>query len=302
MPQIWEDVLPLWADLKQSTQQFYTELDNYGLIACMGPDAATFLQGQISADVSQAKDKPIGGVYAQIKGRVIANFWLMAHADGYLLLLPKDLIESTKATLKKYGAFSKVSLEDVSNQYTVYGLINCKNGEWPKHIAKIEFAKPLLHHLLICNKRLEFQEASSINNKAWDWLMMQQGIATINPKISGEYTPHHLNFVNLGFVSFNKGCYLGQEIIARMQYRGKLKQHLYLCELESSAPPTLNMSLHVDEKSIGNVINSLDLTANTYCILALLTDKEVEGKKSIPLNKTSTLNILHCFKNDEEPA
>lgn len=156
------------------------------IIRVSGPDACKFLQGQLTCDVAGLQNGQIVlGAYCNIKGKIDSLFYL-EHLDAeYYLYLHRDLFESTMQELKKYGAFSKITLTAVE--------------------------KPLPPIVSISDEDAIAQKIPQIY------------AATI-----GQFFPHDLNLPALGAVSFTKGCYRGQEIVARMQHRGKLKRSLYL--------------------------------------------------------------------------
>jgi tRNA-modifying protein YgfZ len=180
---------------------------HYKTIACLGPDAAKFLQGQLSCDIREVRADSLSlSCYCNLKGRVIAAPYLVAVPEGFHLILPSDLAESFMATLGKYILFSKASLTDLSEQFPVVPIL----GESQYPIA------PGMGFTLGGSDPAPFE--------AWQASLIEHKIPFIGLSQSGLFLPHDLGLVQLGAVSFTKGCYLGQEIIARMHYKAKLKK------------------------------------------------------------------------------
>lgn len=178
---------------------------NLGLIQISGPDTEKFLQGQLTCDIHQINSQQINlGAYCNHKGRVIAVFRIFLHKNNYYLLLPYNILENTLKTLKKYGAFSKITIKNVSNNFELI-------TDHP--VSKMLF---------------QFKDENS-----WRLFNIEQGIPTIYPQTIEKFTPHMLNLPELNAVSFNKGCYLGQEIIARTEHLGKTKRQMFQQEINS---------------------------------------------------------------------
>jgi folate-binding protein YgfZ len=120
---------------------------------------------------------------------------------------------------------------------------------------------------LIVQRRVHSLPARPLTD--WQLIDIQQGIATITPSTTAMFTPHQLNYQLIGAISFNKGCYRGQEIIARTHYLGKLKQRLHLATIRSEQPITPGMELTGGHNQIvGHIVNSIKADNNQYQVLA----------------------------------
>lgn len=232
-------------DWKQFIQQFpistpsskiLVDLSHFGVIKVSGLDAAKFLQGQLTCDVNalQPGEQTLGA-YCNIKGKVDSLFRLWRLKDDYYLRMPEGLIEPTLTELQKYAIFSKVTLQNVSNQICGFGIANQQ--------LNFEFATPELALLEItANHRYEIfgpikalekawhyciNHANHVDPEVWEVLDIQAQLPELYPQTIGDFFPHDLNLATLNAVSFTKGCFRGQEIVARMQHRGKLKRGLY---------------------------------------------------------------------------
>jgi folate-binding protein YgfZ len=209
------------------------ELPMKGILKISGPQAATFLQGQITCDANQASSTPLLGAHCNREGRVISLFYLYSIGKDYYMIMDADMVSITQAALKKYAVFFKVTLEDVT-------------ASNPANINLYE-----------------------------DSELIQKNIPIIYPDTSGKFLPHDLNLQLLNAIDFNKGCYTGQEIIARMHYRGKLKNYLYSVCFKTNAPQPGT------EISSGTVVNSIT-TPELDCIgLIITTDEKKDNDENI---------------------
>lgn len=255
----------------------------YGLISVSGPDAATFLQGQITADLREITATQAGfSAYCNAKGRIRALFRIFFHQEYYFLQLPTGVLPSALATLKKYARFSKVVLEDVSEQWqrigiwltdTDIGTIDLKDVillplPSPEPYKRFELigspnvVKPLWDQFL------NAENATTADFDAWKSLDIQAGIPEIWPETMEQFLPHTLNLVALGAVSFNKGCYCGQEIVARMEYRANVKHKLFNTTLpDANSIPLPGDKLYAENGS-GEIIGTV-ITASQSEILAI---------------------------------
>ena len=155
------------------------------IIQISGLDSAEFLQGQITNDVNLASsDQMLRSAICNVKGRVLAVFKILKVGTDFHIFLNKSIAVKFKSHLEKYSVFYKTKIE----------LINQSS------------------------KNIEIISESDFRLRC-----IEEGFVDINESISESFTPHELNYQNLGLINFEKGCFTGQEVIARMHYRGKLK-------------------------------------------------------------------------------
>lgn len=206
------------------------------LLKVTGADAATFLQGQISCDIEKLSED---------------NWQLGAICN------PQGRIVASFDATKKEDHYLLRMPEDIL-ALTI------------THLTKYAiFSKVKL------TESTEAEEGIAINDN-WQQTNIDKGIATIYKATTEKFLPHHLNFDKVGAIDFNKGCYTGQEIIARMHYKGKLKQHLYPFELKHKAPLPPGTEIKNQEgKPIGHVIDSYTTKDNTQKALVTLLDEFV---------------------------
>ncbi len=218
------------------------KLTDYSLLQISGNNAEKFLQGQLTCDVSKVTDTHTSfGAHCNAKGRMLSFFRLFKIEQDYYLLMPTDVIEIAKQHLHRYAVFSKVKVEIL-----------------PLSTVILPF---------------EFDPASAYEND------VKHGIPRLYPNTIAEFLPHYLNLPQLDAVSFSKGCYTGQEIIARMEHRGKLKQHLYTLQLTENFQPG-DKVIYCDE-TLGTCVDSLALEDNHYLLLVTMQDAMAEKFKDL---------------------
>ncbi len=224
------------------------ELTHLGVIRAVGEDAASFLQGQLTQDVAQ-----LGLLEARLaafcnaKGRMQASFIVFKRSEGEMLLIcSRDILAATLKRLAMFVMRAKARLSDASADYSLFGLAGdaiktVASGAYPLW-AKADFGLASLVHLypgagqpraLWCAPAgTPPPETPPLSLAQWQWLEVQSGVAMITQPIFEAFVPQMLNYESVGGVSFKKGCYPGQEIVARSQFRGTLKRRAYLAHTE----------------------------------------------------------------------
>lgn len=244
-----------------------------GVVTVAGIDAAKFLQGQITCNINDITDiKSSLGAICNPKGRAITTFLLVKNANAFLMILPQELLASVKKRLQMYVLRSAVTLTDSSDELC---LIGCDSGlqsdDDPEHcfatsrqeniivnfqsrsliIARADHAQTFWSEQL----KLGFQPEDSAQ---WRYLDIISGVPWLTAATSEEFIPQMLNLDKLGGISFNKGCYTGQEIVARTHYLGKAKREMFLAECDTLVSPEPNSIIIDDstgmEQSIGKVL------------------------------------------------
>ena len=226
-----------------------TELTHLGVIRAIGEEAVKFLQGQLTQDVvaldlSQARL----AAFCNAKGRMQASFVVFKRsADEILLVCSRDILAATLKRLSMFVLRAKVKMSDASADFQLYGLAGgaveatAGSGEqapWTKTdvgVASLVFLSPGAGQpcaLWCAPAGSPAPEGAAMDLALWHWLAVQSGIAMITQPIFEAFVPQMLNYESVGGVSFKKGCYPGQEIVARSQYRGILKRRAYLAHSE----------------------------------------------------------------------
>jgi len=281
-------------------QTNFCPLDHFGSVSLTGQDAQKFLQGQITCDVNIVTPS-LGqaGAYCTPKGNVIANFDLVAHADTLLLHMPLSMVETVQKALAKYIVFSKAQLKDASNdwcRFAVWGddAIACikdtfgsapenrldtvqnEHGlAWANNADSNEFivyCHPTAKAHII--DKLE-QQASLAEVSSWESRQINQGLIYVTPDISDSYVPQMLNLQATGAINFKKGCYTGQEIVARMQYLGKLKRHIFIGQVTTHHALEVGQQIDASKrKNVGRITSLAPSGEDSFSFTAVINRTE----------------------------
>jgi folate-binding protein YgfZ len=278
---------------------FFCPLSHEGVLAVRGVDASKFLQGQLTCNLDYLSEaKATLGARCTQKGRMQSSFRILLEGDGVLLAMASELIEAQLLDLKKYAVFSKSKLTDESASWVRFGL---SHGDAALASLGLELAQDTdsvvrandLIAIRVSPARAELwvraEQADDIRNRLAaqlpegslnDWLLGQirAGIGQVFGQTREEFIPQMINLQAVGGVSFKKGCYTGQEIVARMQYLGKLKRRLYRLTLEDNDVPEPGIELFspVHASSAGNVVLAAR-TGSGVELLAVLQADAVEN-------------------------
>lgn len=233
-----------------------TDLSHLGLLQIDGDDRVSFLQGQVTNDVKllTGTNSHYTG-YCTPKGRLIALFMAFAHQDHLHLQLNRTLLEPIMKRLKMYVLRSKVSITDMSDSVirmglagpdatallqevfkqspeTIHELVSLPDVtliRLPGEVPRYEIFTSLEHAERIWNALS--QASTIVGAPCWDWLEIQAGIPEIYPSTQEAFVPQMINLDVLGGINFKKGCYTGQEIVARTHYLGKVKRRTLLLHI-----------------------------------------------------------------------
>lgn len=238
---------------------------DWGLLEVRGPDAEKFLQGQVTCDVRQLREKSyLSGAFCNPKGRVLATFRLISMGDIIYLRMPRDLIPHIQTVLQKYAAFFQVELEynqQITGLFLQSGRLTETPFSFPNHVAVGEENSAEIWGTAeqLEKIRVKYQDELPMAKPDWWKLkLIKDRQAQIFSSTSEQFLAHQLSLDLSGAISFRKGCYTGQEIIARTQYRGKSKKRLanLLIEGQQKIEPGTEI-FSTENKPIGNVLLAL---------------------------------------------
>ena len=226
-------------------------LDDVTVIRLEGPDAVKYLNGQVTCDVAALTPGQSSlGAHCNPKGKVLAVFRLFKREQDLLLIYKKELAEIELAELKKYAVFSKLTITDVSTEFNVVGIAGSGTDDWfENNIASFsaidtEGAKYQVNPdrwLLVAPKQSLSQiTLPELTNSDWWGLEILDGLPQLNKLSQTEFIPQALNLHALNAISFTKGCYTGQEIVARAKYRGINNRSLFILQGVVSKPVNVN--------------------------------------------------------------
>ena len=277
-------------------------LPGEALLLVEGPDAATFLQGQTTCDLRKLHaGQGLVGAYCTPQGRVVCDFLLTQLAPERLALrMRRSILASAAASFGKYIIFSKAELDATGEAWSLFGCWGERAGEvlsalFPE-IPRGQYASSVgEHHALVqldadghCFECYLHDDAGSLaqalvdaaaaaTEDAWRARQIGTAIARIESDTVEEFIPQMLNYDVTGHISFDKGCYTGQEVIARLHYRGKSKRRLYRVSLDGdSAPPAGTPLFAAGEQSVGAIVESAGPTDGRVQALAVATATGVQ--------------------------
>ena len=278
---------------------FFCTLSHEGVLAVRGADAGKFLQGQLTCNLNYLSDTQASlGARCTQKGRMQSSFRILLEGDGVLMAMATELLEPQLADLKKYAVFSKSKLTDESAAWARFGVDHGDTAlislglDLPADTDSVARNDGLIA-IRVSPDRAELwvaaDQADLIKGKLSavlaegnlnQWLLGQirAGIGQVMPSTRELFIPQMLNLQAVGGVSFKKGCYTGQEIVARMQYLGKLKRRLYRLTLDASELPEPGTPLFspTHGSSIGEVVLAASAGKNIE-LLAVLQAEAAEG-------------------------
>ncbi len=280
-----------------------TSLPQESLLHISGADSLTFLQGQVTCDtreVSPQQARP--GAYCTPQGRVVCDFLLaQLGAEHFALRLRRDIRERAAGVFGKYIVFSKAALDATREDWqiqacwgpdaraaltAVFGgapdaryaavtgadfvLVQLDDaGEQFECYLRDRGAKPLLANLA--------SHATGATGEDWAREQIRAGIGRIESATVEEFVPQMLNYDLTGHISFKKGCYTGQEVVARLHYRGTPKRRLYTGLSPVALVAGEPLYVPGTEQSIGNVVNCAAGAGGSYELLAVATRAALDG-------------------------
>jgi folate-binding protein YgfZ len=272
------------------------DLSQLGLICFFGDEAPDFLHNQLTCDVSVLSlNTSTYGSFCTPKGRILATFLLWRSEQGFFMQLPASLREPIQKRLSMYILRSKVRATDASKEWAKFGisgkeaagLIERTFGHAPQaahdvaHVDSTTLIRLPVDRFEVVVPREQSsavietlaKDAQVAGPEQWDWLDIRAGIPVITPATQEEFVPQMVNLDLIGGVSFTKGCYPGQEIVARMHYRGRLKQRMYLAHIGSEAAPQPGDKLYsadLGEQSSGMIVNAAPAPGGGYDAIAVI--------------------------------
>jgi len=276
------------------------ELSPLGLIAVSGPEAESFLQGQVTNDVTRlTRGSSQLGSHCNPKGRILANFRAFELDGISYLQLPRTQVTALLQRLRMYLLRTRATIEDASDRFVAIAIAgDCAPSLLASHMGPIPkkgnetTRKHDLIALRIPGPRPRFQilgpastlqgiwtdlagTATVVNADYWSLLDIRAGLPTVYPQTSDAFVPQMVNLHRLDGVSFKKGCYTGQEVVARMQYLGKLKRRMYRARIGGEHTwPALGDPLYSpgdrSEQATGRVVDARRNGHGDYELLAVV--------------------------------
>jgi folate-binding protein YgfZ len=300
------------AELNATAQDaVLADLSQFGALRVAGEDAPSFLQNLLSNDIREVSNtRSQLSSFNNAKGRILATLLIWREGDDYLVQLPRALCEPIRKKLSMYVLRAKVKITDSSDETISLGLSGAsvreillmQFGDLPQSpFGSISAAQASV--IKIGDTRWQIntsaphaaalwttlsQHAQPVGSPCWDWLNIRSGIPVILPPTQEQFVAQMVNLELIGGVNFNKGCYPGQEIVARMQYLGKLKRRMYLAHLDyqghpdgSDAPKPGDelFSAELEGQASGMIVNSAPAPGGGFDVLASVQNSSRETQK-----------------------
>ena len=251
----------------------FAPLTRYGLLAVTGADARAFLHAQLTNDIENlpAGRAALAG-WCSAKGRLLASFLVIPTAQGFLLQLSQDLVPAVLKRLTMFVLRSKVKITDASGEWKPVGLWGAVPGlEVPAGAFAVAQKDSLLavrmgeaRFLVLAAGAALFETGEKLAEDRWTLDEIRAGRPLITDATQDQFVPQMVNFDTLGAVNFQKGCYPGQEIVARAQYRGQVKRRMKLMQAPGGVEPKPGQ-----EFEGGTVVDAAP-SGNGWALLAVL--------------------------------
>lgn len=255
-------------------------LEEFGVIAASGTDAARFLHAQLTNDVANLGPDAVQlNGYCNAKGRLLAVFTNWRDADAIYLQLPREILPAVRKRLSMFVLRAKVALADVSDDWCALGLI----GPGSERLLQDTFGltRPVEAAIALGNARIvrlrpspriderflllvpareradwiaRLQSAQRFESGAWWWSQIDAGLPDVFAATQEKFVPQMINLEVLGGVNFKKGCYPGQEVVARSQYLGKLRRRMGIAHIEGSAIAGTDVYADGEAQPVGTVV------------------------------------------------
>jgi hypothetical protein len=310
-----EDILDSFGDAKNelaavNNSNVLTSLNHLGILEVSGEDALPFLQGQLTNDIKQlnGSNSQFTG-YCNPKGRLLALFLAFAHHDHLHLQMPKNILEPIIKRLKMYVLRSKVVITDKSDDILCFGVAgqDAENmlghlyKEVPKvakqlvtfddaTILKLNGDTPRFHVYTNIQHAERIWQSLSLNctkvgKSVWDFLEIQAGIPEVVSNTQEAFVPQMLNLDALDGINFKKGCYTGQEIVARTHYLGKIKRRTQLAHIDTAIIPNAGDPIHLrnHEDQIGQIVRAAPAISGGVEVLIEIRLENLESSSETPM-------------------
>ena len=256
------------------------KLERYGLLHAAGDDARAFLHAQLTNDIEHlAAGQARYAGWCSPKGRLLATFLVVPWSGGFLLQLARDLVPAIHKRLQLYVLRSKVKIADLSGSWAQFGVWGADGGA-PLSVREQDGAVTVAiepgRSLVLAEAAAAARYAASLPAENWALAEVRAGRALIEQPTQDQFVPQMVNYELTGGVDFHKGCYPGQEIVARSQYRGEVKRRMFRLR---GAALKAGQDLYSDDtpgQPSGMVVNAAGDES-----LAVLQTAAVEAKAAI---------------------
>jgi len=276
-------------------------LNHLGVIRLEGEESAKFIHGQLTQDFSLLKNGQARlAAFCSAKGRVLVSFVGLNVSDSEILLIcSKDLLPPMLKRLSMFVLRAKTKLSDASDRYDLYGLAGAAAlpnsaeavaatpwSAWQNqgaHVIQLYPADGVPRQMSVAPAGQTAPAGANLSPDLWRWGEVRSGVGQVQAVVSDQFVPQMLNYESLGGVNFKKGCYPGQEVVARSQFRGTLKRRTYLVHVDQVAQNVEAgqeiYAAHDAEQPVGAVVQAAENPAGGWDALVSLQTAAIEGSK-----------------------
>ena len=279
------------------------ELAQYGMLSCTGDEARAFLHAQLTSDVAGlGTDAARRAGWCSAKGRLMATFLVIPQEDGFLLQLSRDLAAPVAKRLAMFILRAKVKLTDASGEWTQLGVWGPSAAE---RLAALELQAPVadlgaahsaggiavrfgaqrfLAVVPVARRQRAVDALTAAGSRAWDLEEIRAGQPMVVLATQDLFVPQMVNLERLGAVDFKKGCYPGQEVVARTQYRGVLKRRMVRARVSAPSAPAADVFAEDSPgQTSGTVVNAAPAPEGCSELLAVVQISSLESGSALRL-------------------
>ncbi len=281
-----------------------SDLSHFGLIRVSGADARTFLQGQLTNDIHGVTTEHAQiSSYCSPKGRMLGSFWIFQRGDDLFLQLPKERLDAVLKRLRMFVLRAQVLIEDASDALARFGIAGeCAAALLPVAPAedKASITRDEITIIRLPGDRVRFEvvgpedlltpiwdhaaaQAVPTNADFWSLLDIRAGMPNVLEETVEVFVPQMANLQLIDGVSFSKGCYTGQEVVARMQYLGKLKRRMYRARIETTERPAPGSEVFAAngdaDTAVGRIVDAAPSPDGGFEALAVLQISSAEAEE-----------------------
>ncbi|WP_372627932.1 tRNA-modifying protein YgfZ [Arsukibacterium sp.] len=295
---------------------FIAPLPAFDIVRVSGADNRKYLQSQTTCDIDQLDDSQfLRGAHCDAKGKTWSVFHLLQQADELLVIAFRDELNASVIQWRKFGVFSKVSFSAGNDDYAVLGIggdeahtlvtqlgfkLPGGNGRLSRHNNGMVLQLAEQHYMLVLPKI----DAIALLDKAYPlaaptlWLKQHilHGLCYLEQPLIGEFVPQMLNLQAVSAISFTKGCYLGQETVARMKYLGRNKRAAWILQAQTEEAPAagcdIEQQFNDNWRRVGQVINAVNINNQLWLIAVLPNDITPADSLRLKSDSAPALQLL----------
>ena len=291
--------------LHENVSLFISPLSDHDVISLHGEQTQSYLQGQLTCEVTQLQDNDYSmTAHCDAKGKMWSISRLIRKGDTYYLVGNSQQSQASLKELQKYGVFAKTDIVDASTTQFVFAIggDDAANFVTNNSLNAIALKGPLAgNYLLMLDESgaadfIANNQDTLFDASQWQKVSITAGVANLDEHSVNQYVPQMLNLQALDAISFTKGCYTGQEMVARMKYLGKNKRAAYIVSGNASndvnSGDQLQLAIGDNWRRGGAIINVAGNKDKFYALAILANDLEADSVLRIADDEYSTINIL----------